>query len=231
MEQSPSWEGNGSATSQEVSCILWDLTVHYCTHKSSPLVPILNQMNSVHDLPSCFFKIYFNMLPSIPRSSKWYISLRFPQQNPVCTSPVFRMCPFTWSSLHSLHTLPLWDPSIFLSPLFLNTFILCFSLTPIQNNRQNTVLCILIAILVDSTLEDWKVLHQMIASIPHLHCALNFSWMEFWVVSVGLHIWTVPCFQRTYYLSFCCDFVYHSGHKIWSCTEFSLHVLLDQLPC
>jgi hypothetical protein len=36
------------------------------------LLPVLNMMNPVHNLPSCFSKIYFNIiLSSTPRSYKW----------------------------------------------------------------------------------------------------------------------------------------------------------------
>jgi hypothetical protein len=38
-------------------------------------------------------KIYFNIiLPSMPRSSKWSLSLRSPHQNPACTCPVSHAC-------------------------------------------------------------------------------------------------------------------------------------------
>ena len=39
--------------------------------------------------PSHFLKIHFNIFsPSTPWSSKWSISLRFPQNNPACNSPL-----------------------------------------------------------------------------------------------------------------------------------------------
>ena len=41
MEQSPSWETNWFAASQEVPRILWKLKVHYHIHKCPPPVPIL----------------------------------------------------------------------------------------------------------------------------------------------------------------------------------------------
>ena len=39
--QSPSWEANWFAASQEIPRILWNPKVHYRTHKRPPLFPIL----------------------------------------------------------------------------------------------------------------------------------------------------------------------------------------------
>ena len=47
MVQSPSWEANWFAASQEIPRILWNPKVHYRTHKRPPPVPILGQPNPV----------------------------------------------------------------------------------------------------------------------------------------------------------------------------------------
>jgi len=85
MEQSPSWEANWSAASQEIPRILWNPKVHHCTPKRTPPVPI----HPVHTPTSHFPKIHPNIiLPSRPGSPQWSPSLRFPHQNPVHTSPL-----------------------------------------------------------------------------------------------------------------------------------------------
>ena len=45
MVQSPSWEANWFAASQEIPRILWNPKVHYRTHKRPPPVPVLGQPN------------------------------------------------------------------------------------------------------------------------------------------------------------------------------------------
>ena len=88
MLQSPSWESTWPSASQEILRNLGKPKVHYFIHKFLPPVHIISQNISVHDLPSQFLKIHFNIIVlSKPRSCKWLRSFGSPHQNPVWSSP------------------------------------------------------------------------------------------------------------------------------------------------
>ena len=84
MVQSPSWEVNWFADSQQIPRISRSPKVHYRTHKRPPPVPILGQPNPVHIPTSHLLEIHRNIIhPSTPSSPQWSLSLRFPHQDPI----------------------------------------------------------------------------------------------------------------------------------------------------
>ena len=83
MVQSPSWEANLFAASEEIPRISRNPKVHYRTHKRPPPVSILGQPNPVHIPTSNLLEIHPNIHPSTPRSPQWSPSFRFPQQDPI----------------------------------------------------------------------------------------------------------------------------------------------------
>ena len=95
MVQSPSWQANWFAASQEIPRISRNPKVHYRTHKRPPPVSILSQPNSVHIPTSHLLEIHHNIIhPSTPRSPQWSPSLRFPQQDSIhhLSSPIRTTC-------------------------------------------------------------------------------------------------------------------------------------------
>ena len=89
MKQSSSWKTYLFSASPEIPLILWIPKVHYRVYNSLPPDPTLSQINPVHASPSHFLKIQLTIfLSPTPRSSKWSLSLSFPHQNAVCTSPL-----------------------------------------------------------------------------------------------------------------------------------------------
>ena len=72
MVQSPSWEANWFAASQEIPGISRNPKVHYRTQKRPPPVSILGQPNPVHIPTSHLLEIHPNIIhSSMPRSPQW----------------------------------------------------------------------------------------------------------------------------------------------------------------
>ena len=160
MVQSPSWEANWFAASQEIPCILWNPKVHYRTHKRPPPVPILGQPNPVHIPSSYLLEIHPNIIhPSTPRSPQWSLSLRFPHQDPIRppllthkrhmpspshSSRFYHPHNIGWeyrsfsstlcNLLHSPVTSSLLGPNILLNTIFSNTlsFVSCLTSSEFQ---------------------------------------------------------------------------------------------------
>ena len=96
MVQSPSWEANWFAASQEIPHISRNPKVYYRTHKRPPPVSILGQPYPVHIPTTHLLEIHPNIIhPSTLSSPQWSLSLRFPHQDPIhpLSSPIRATCP------------------------------------------------------------------------------------------------------------------------------------------
>jgi len=83
MVQSPSWEANFFAASQQIPRISRNPKVHYRTHERPPPVSILGQPNPVHIPTSHLLEIRPNIIhPSTPRSPQWSLSPPRPYTTP-----------------------------------------------------------------------------------------------------------------------------------------------------
>jgi len=108
MEQSPSWEANRFSATQEIPHIWWNPNVHYRIHKCPTPVPIMSQLDPVHVTISHFLKIHVNSISlSAPGFSKWSLSLSFPHQNPVYTTPL----PHTRYMSRPSHSSRIYNPN------------------------------------------------------------------------------------------------------------------------
>ena len=103
MVQSPSWAANWFAASQEIPRISRNTKVHHRTRSlpRPPPVSILGQPNPVHIPTSQLLEIHPNIFhPCTPRSSQWFLSLRFPHRDPIHT-PLLTHTRHMPSSSHS----------------------------------------------------------------------------------------------------------------------------------
>jgi len=95
--QSPSWEANWFVASQVITRISRNPKVHYLTYKRPPPVSILGQPNPLYIPTFHFLEIHPNIIhPPRPRSPQWFLSLRFPHQDPIhpLTPPIHATCPW-----------------------------------------------------------------------------------------------------------------------------------------
>ena len=107
MEQSPSWEANRFAASQEIPRNSQNPKVHYRTHKRPPPFCILGQPYPVHIPTSHLLEIHPNIIhPSTSRSPEWYCYYYYysVEQNPSWES--------TWIEASQEFPHILWNPKV-----------------------------------------------------------------------------------------------------------------------
>ena len=116
MEQSPTWKANRFPASQKIPSILRNPKVHYCICQCPPPVPVMIQLDPVHNPTPHFLKIHVNIiLPSTTGSAKWSLSLRFPHQNTVHSSLLYAHMPLPSQSSWILSPEKYWVMSILIN--------------------------------------------------------------------------------------------------------------------
>ena len=101
LEHSPSSEANWLLASQDIRTLFG--TQRYLSMFISTRHLSLFWARAIQSMaPSNLLKIHFSIiLPSVPGSSKWYLSLRFSHQNRICISPpILATCPTHLILLH-----------------------------------------------------------------------------------------------------------------------------------
>jgi len=107
MQHISSSKANRSDAGQQTPHILWKTKLHYHIRRFSSHVSNLSQVDPCHNPKFQYLRIHFSItLTSITRSSKWSLTLRFPQQNPLHAFPLPYTCYMPRLSYSSLFHYP-----------------------------------------------------------------------------------------------------------------------------
>jgi hypothetical protein len=103
MVHNHSWKASKPSANLEITSIVGNTKVHYTIYKNLPPVLIPRQINPNYaPLPFILLEDLFQYcIPSMPRTSKWVLSLGFPHQNTAHSFPLPHTCHMLWPSHYS----------------------------------------------------------------------------------------------------------------------------------